>query len=488
MENSIKKSARNMIWIMVTGIAVFSVNAWILRKNFYFLFDDIAWIQEVKYQFDVRNFFHILPASRYNDRPVRTFFFWICYKLFELDYTKYYLVVLIWHIVNTFLLLKIAYEVLKKINFAKAFDCACVCALFFGIYPKNLMAVFWISGAANDLLCAFFSLLTIALYLKYINNRKSCLSVIGFLTAFILAMRSKEAAICLPVIILIYELYMAYYQKTKFKLHFGLVALSGYMILYVIRIFTLPAGLTKEGQYEQNFSIISIFQVLLNYIRMYFGLDDSAFSYKAGEYYTKIGDIGIVILAFIIAAALIKICRKKNTEYAWGILVLFLMIGLSMAPLLVLPNIQHLLYFYFPAVFLSVLFGVFIFCGWDLLQSKLKFISPCLFTLIILLILNNTGGAKGLRNSWIHWGEQALSASEDITSIAPLPAGYHLYVQGASQGANIFNYGPGYIVNILYDETDISVELEDENTAYQIPYAVWNYSDGHVDELRRLEE
>lgn len=479
---------RNIMFLLILGIAVFAVNAWTLRDNFYFLFDDIAWIKEVKYNFDVKNFFTILPNSRYNDRPVRTFFFWVLYQLFELDYMKYYLTVIIWHVVDTYLLFSVAFIVLKRVNYAKAFECACICALVFGMYPKNLMAVFWLAGAANDLLCGFFALLTLLLYLCYMKNRKAYPAVIGALVAYILAMRSKEAAICLPLIILIYECYMIWYEKRKFKVYMGNLLLIGYMVLYLVRIFTLPVGLTGEGQYEQNFSISTIFSVLFNYIRMYFGIDDGAFSYATDRYSTQVGEFGIILVTIIMTIAVIKLVNKKQAEQGGAVIALFLSSGFALAPLLVLPNIQHLLYFYFPAIFLAMLFGMLSFYGLDKLRSKVKYVYPYVTVLVVLVILNNIGGAAKLRNAWINYGEEALSATEDIKNIEPLDSGYHLYLDGAAEGANVFNYGPGNIVNILYENEEIYVEHINEETQFEKPYAVWTYADGTVEEVERVEE
>ena len=302
-------------------------------------------------------------------------------------------------------------------------------------------------------------------------------------------MRSKEASICLPVILMIYEVYMAYYNKQRFRLYSGNMLLIGYMLLYLIRIFTLPVGLTGSGQYEQNFSPVTILEVLLNYVRMYFGLDDPSFSYKTGHQYgTQIGDIGIIIMTAIVAVAFTKIFYKKETQRAWGIIALVASIGAALGPLLVLPNIQHLLYFYFPAVFISILFGIILFQGLDLLRHKIRYVQPYVFVLAVLLLINNIGGAKNLRESWMRWGKEALSATQEILDIESIPAGYHVYLKGASEGANVFYYGPGYIVNILYNDPDISVELINENTNYQIPYVIWNYLEGQVQEIDRVEE
>lgn len=286
-----------------------------------------------------------------------------------------------------------------------------------------------------------------------------------------------------------YEIYISFYNKEKIKIRFGNIVLITYMIIYLIRLFTLPIGLTGEGQYEQKFSVITVFKVLLNYIRMYFAWDDGNFSYSIGKYYTKIGNLGIVICAFILMVIVINLVRKKNIEKNVGFILLALGVGLSLAPLLVLPNIQHLLYFYFPAIFLSMLFGLAIYDGVAYV-FKYKYTTQVLLIVMMaaFVILNNIGGAKCFRENFIRWGEEAKSTVSDIEKIEKLQSGTHLYLKGIDTGANVFNYAPGYIVNIIYDDSSIVSEIFNEETQYIVPYAVWEYSDGHVIEVERVEE
>ncbi len=477
--------------LLTLGVLTFLTTSWTLNKDFYFLFDDVAWLKEVKFSFDIRNFFHILPISRYNDRPLRTLWFYILFNLFELDYTSYYLVTLLWHVLDSYLVFSLSYRVFsitdnilsKRAQFFKSF----LISLLFGIYPKNIMAVYWLAGAANDLLCGFFSLLSMQFYINYIKNRKAWFSVLISLFCYICAMRSKEAAIGLPIIILLFETYILWEGKKRFKIFLGNVVLLLYMVIYLIKIFTLPATLTTEGQYKQEFDIGTVFRVLLNYIRMYFALDDGSFSYRVGEYTTKVGNIGIVICTAILVILLSNLYRKKAVKESVGVIVLFLCTGIALAPLLVLPNIQHMLYFYFPAFFLSMFWGI---CFYEttsyLLKLKYSDIIISCIAVALLAYANNTGGAKQIRMNFEQWGREAKSTVSDIEGIETLPSNTTLYLKGADKGANVFNYAPGYIVNIIYNDSSITSELVDDDTVYRLPYAVWEYHSGHVVELERV--
>lgn len=500
------KTKSKFATLFLLGFITFIVTSWTLRNNFYFLFDDIAWIKEVKFSFDVKNFFTILPISRYNDRPLRTVWFWCLYQVFGMNYTAYYLIVLLWHVLDTYLIYFLMKKILLQCNYQDYFWKSIIVAFFFGIYPKNLMAVYWLAGAANDLLCTFFCLLAMLCYLKYMEERNRWHIMVLSLVFYIFAMRSKEAAICFPIIILLYELYISVIvNRKKFKLNWGCISLLLYMVMYLVRLFTLPVGLTNAGQYKQDFSILTIIKILLNYIRMYFAWDDGSFSYDINNYYTKVGNIGIVICFLIIIIVISGLIRKDGRKREnWGIMLLFIVCGLAMAPLLVLPNIQHMLYFYFPSVFLSMLFGISLYEGITYLYNY-KF-SPqiiLVMTVVFLVILNNIGGAKIIRENFIRWGEEAKSTVEDIESIEKIPTGTHVYLYGADSGANVFNYAPGYIINIIYEDSSIVTnlitgeelsvleEISEETDVnireqYSAPYVIWKYADGHVREIGRV--
>lgn len=478
------------ILLLLLGIITFITTSWTLKNDFYFMFDDIAWIHEVKYSFDIRDF-TFLPQSRYNDRPLRTIWFWALYHIFGMNYTAYYLVTLLWHVLNTYLVFALIKRILIIIQDQEEeniFQKSLIVASIFGLYPKHLMAVCWLSGAANDLICTFFSLLTMYCYLNYMKKRKSYINIFLAFVFYVAAMRSKEAAICLPIIIMMFEVYIAVFKNDKNKFHYGYFILLAYMCTYLIRLFTLPIGLTAEGQYKQDFNIITIIRVFANYVRLYFGVDDSAFSYSLGTYYTKVGNIGIVISLLIIFYIILNLIKKRNVQKYCGYLAFGVAVGLSMAPLLVLPNIQHLLYFYFPAVFLSIFFGLVIYDAWEkvnIIYSKQMLV---IIVFCSLILLNNVGGAKKFKEYYIHLGEEALSTVNDIENIDILPQNTHLYLDGISDTANVFNYSPGYIVNILYDDPSIVSEIYNSQAECIAPYAIWKYSNGHVIEVERKIE
>jgi len=90
--------------------------------------------------------------------------------------------------------------------------------LLFGIHPLRVESVAWVSER-KDLLCAFFYLLTIAAYMRYVSEMNTNTSVHASsrifsrkyflaIALFILALMSKPMAVSLPLVLLILDWYL----------------------------------------------------------------------------------------------------------------------------------------------------------------------------------------------------------------------------------------------------------------------------------------
>jgi hypothetical protein len=85
---------------------------------------------------------------------------------------------------------------------------AAFAALMFGVHPLRVESVAWVTER-RDVLCGFFSLLTIALYLAG-ARRSERLQAGWYWTAvgcFGLALLSKSIAVCLPLVLLVIDVY-----------------------------------------------------------------------------------------------------------------------------------------------------------------------------------------------------------------------------------------------------------------------------------------
>ena len=186
---SIIKNLSISLAIMVLGLVVFLpvLKHWFFADDFHWLSMGIRGIESPQ---------EILTHRFFNyHRPVVTLSFVIEHILYGLSAPGHYLMQIILHLINTALLFQILYTVFRHRIIAF------LAALMFLISPAGIEAVLWISGR-TDLLSTTLFLTALFFLLKpsghLIRNRW-----IGN-TAFLIAIFTKEAAIMLPAVLLLY--------------------------------------------------------------------------------------------------------------------------------------------------------------------------------------------------------------------------------------------------------------------------------------------
>ncbi len=80
-----------------------------------------------------------------------------------------------------------------------------VTALLFGIHPAHVESVAWIAER-KDVLCAFFILLSLIFYVRYVADQKRSSYLLG-LIFFGLALMSKPMAVTLPAVLVVLDIY-----------------------------------------------------------------------------------------------------------------------------------------------------------------------------------------------------------------------------------------------------------------------------------------
>ena len=141
-----------------------------------------------------------IAQSEVSYRPVATLSYFMIYNLFNLNPLAFHLFSLLLHILNVIWV----YLLVDLIQRNKT--SAMIAALVFACHPVLTEAVNCISYN-EDLFATFFYLLALVLYIKATTNDKPSHIPIYFfaLISFFLALLSKEMAITLPVMILLYN-------------------------------------------------------------------------------------------------------------------------------------------------------------------------------------------------------------------------------------------------------------------------------------------
>jgi tetratricopeptide (TPR) repeat protein len=174
-----------------------------------FVFDDIGTIVENKYIADLTGNFPSFFSTSYfkiagaeaSYRPVATLSYFVFYAIAGLNPFWYHLGSLILHILNVILVYALV-NVIQKDKTA-----ALIAGLLFACHPVLTEAVNCISFN-EDLLATLFYLLSLVLYLKIKPDAEASVTKVFFLSLlfYFLGLLSKEMAITLPAVVVIYDL------------------------------------------------------------------------------------------------------------------------------------------------------------------------------------------------------------------------------------------------------------------------------------------
>ena len=195
-------------WLPVALLVFVCIVVYLNSLSNGFVFDDYAVIIENKYlklpginfaSFFNHSYFNIAGGEA-SYRPLATLSYYLTYAIAGLNPFFYHLLSVILHIVNV-VLVYLLFNLILKHRFT-----ALIAGLLFACHPALTEAVDCISYN-EDLLAAVFFLLAFLFYLKSSthNLRSSSINYGLSLFFFLLGLLSKEMAITLPAIILLYD-------------------------------------------------------------------------------------------------------------------------------------------------------------------------------------------------------------------------------------------------------------------------------------------
>jgi len=218
-------------WIL-PGIIIFTCLLYSnsLNNNFT-VFDDDSYIVNNPFlrDFSLKGIVAIFTSFySCNYHPLTTLTWLFEYNLFGPSPLPFHLVNVMFHVLNTWLVFKLAYRLSNKTVTAG------VTSLLFAIHPLHVESVVWVSEL-KDVQYTFFYLLSLLLYLRYISSGFTRKSYLFCLLLFIGSLLSKSAAVTLPLLLIVIDLYeqrkmdaKAMYEKIPFfalSVLFGILAI-----------------------------------------------------------------------------------------------------------------------------------------------------------------------------------------------------------------------------------------------------------------------
>lgn len=288
-----------------------------------------------------------------NYHPLTVISLAINYSISGMDAWSYHLFNLIFHLVNCYLVFKLA-MILSRNNVI----IAVTTSLLFGIHPMHVESVAWVSER-KDVLYSLFFLAGLISYTKYIDggSRKQYGLTIVFL---ILSLLSKPAAVIFPVVLLSIDLLRS--RKINFsliieKIPFFILALAMGLLTFIAQKEKGATEGTQIFDLTTRF-FMGFYGIMMYFIKLLFPINLSPFYPFApinealpSAYY--ISPVFAILLFILIFYSL-----KRNRVIAFGILFYLINLLLVLQFIPVGSAIIADRYTYIPYI------GLFYIIGW----------------------------------------------------------------------------------------------------------------------------
>ena len=415
-----------------------------------FLWDDLTSITENPVIKNLENFF--LNARGYEFNP-RRFVGYLTlafnYSIGGLDVTGYHVVNLAIHIINSLLLyalilLTFRTPAVRTSALSPHAGLLALCAaLLFVVHPIQTQAVTYIVQRLTSL-TALFYLLSLCLYAQWrlareehpAQGRKGLPLYIFSLITIVLAMKTKEIAFTLPVMVVLYE--FCFFRQRK------LISLVPVLLTLAIIPFSLiniakPVGvvlsdvseITKvQAQISRWDYLLTQFTVITTYIRLLFlpvnqNLD---YDYPVYESFWAVP----VLLSFLFLLALVVLGvylfvrsgwrqgegRGGSRLAAFGVFWFFIALSVESSVIPIIdPIFEHRVYLPSAGFFIAFATGLAVMVQKVNSGAAAKGIAAVVITAVVVL-----GGATYARNG-VWQSETALW--EDVVEKSPLKARPH---------------------------------------------------------------
>lgn len=267
-------------------------------------------------------------------RPLLEIISKIQYRIFALDPHGYHLFNIIVHIINSFLVYFLAFLLSKRTLFSLGVS------VFFLIHPVQSESVAAIAGVSN-LSFGFFLLTSLILYLLAAQKdflKKNIFVYAASLLFFGLSLLSKEQAVMLPAVIILYELCLTDTKSVRIRMlrvSGVLTLMLGYLALRKMIVGNDISFMLMHKE-ELYLRILSVPKVLVTYVRLLLVPFDLHYyrCINVLEPYVK-----YAILLGLITAAIITVLRKvphpyrRRLIFALGWFVVTLLPTLNIIPM-----------------------------------------------------------------------------------------------------------------------------------------------------------
>lgn len=465
---------------IVAGVILLSFAAYINTLWHGFIWDDPYYIVKSPFIQNWRNIFNIftheyMSYSWYNldiTRPIMVISLIFDYSFWGNNPVGYHLTNLILHSLNSALLYYLLAEIFKNSSVPV------LSSIIFAVHPVHIGAMNAVTFR-EDLLVTLFYLLTLIALIRD-SNVNSLFSWVLSLFLYSLALLSKEMAVTLPGIVLLYL------NISKRKMPKGIFA--GYAFLtmaYILFVWYVRGhpGVPMPLQMEEPLPkrLYASLSIIGRYIWLHLFPIELTADYDASYFFTISLKNAAVALSIIITCMLItyRIIRKKDAASIFmGWFFITLIPVMNIYPI---ENPISERYLYLPSIGLITITAV----GWDYIFIRNRKAFLPLFGCFIILFLSLTvNGNLVWRNGVGLW--QDVIKKSPTNARAYFNLGFAYYNGGDMEKALYYfnsaielshNYADAYAGRGLayYDKGEYERAIEDFNKA-----AVLNPGDAYL--------
>ena len=210
-----------------------------------------------------------LDAGEISYRPLVTASYFMDYSIWKLNPLGYHFTNIILHIFNVLLFYLFLSLLIKDRK------SSLLASLFFALHPVNIEAVNCIAFR-EDLLAFLFFILSLILFVRFSSceSRKKIYFYVASLISYSLALFSKEMAITLPLVLILYDYYFVYKNDIKkiiadFKARYLAYIAVSLVYLWVL-FFGMANKLREFPQYPGGsfyVNILTMSKVIAIYIK-----------------------------------------------------------------------------------------------------------------------------------------------------------------------------------------------------------------------------
>jgi len=305
------------------------------------------------------SFNYFILSGELSYRPVVTLSYFIDYFIWGLNPLGFHLTNIFLQTANTILF----YVFLKRVT--KTNTLAFISTVLFTTHPILTETVNSISYR-EDLLAALFFLIAFILFLKIDKNTltqgRFLLYYTGALFSYLLSLFSKEMAITLPILLVLFNIFysssgspLQVIMKRAKGIYIGYFIITGFYLF--IRFVLFRHVYIRLDQTQQ--SLFVMFNVLASYIKLLFLPFDLNADYVVPSVTT--GTTSLIISMLLVITAVILLIRLwQNNKQYWFFMSWFFVTLLPVSNIIPIGNIMAERYLYIPIMGFSGVIGILI--------------------------------------------------------------------------------------------------------------------------------